>query len=152
MKERTYVMLKPDGVRKHLLLEVIKRFEQNNLMITNLKEMKLTEELIHEHYAHVSDKPFFPKLEEYMLSGPVIAMIIEGEDAVNRVRKLMGPTNCKEALPGTIRGDYGNKDDENCRTYNVIHGSDSVENAEIEVNRFFPELKEENKSLKKAIR
>ncbi len=152
MKERTYVMLKPDGVRKHLLLEVIKRFEQNNLMITNLKEMKLTEELIHEHYAHVSDKPFFPKLEEYMLSGPVIAMIIEGEDAVNRVRKLMGPTNCKEALPGTIRGDYGNKDDENCRTYNVIHGSDSVENAEIEVNRFFPELKEENKSLKKTIR
>lgn len=152
MKERTYVMLKPDGVRKHLLLEVIKRFEQNNLMITNLKEMKLTEELIHEHYAHVSDKPFFPKLEEYMLSGPVIAMIIEGEDAVNRVRKLMGPTNCKEALPGTIRGDYGNKDDENCRTYNVIHGSDSVENAEIEVNRFFPELKEKNKSLKKAIR
>ena len=152
MKERTYVMLKPDGVRKHLLLEVIKRFEQNNLMITNLKEMKLTEELIHEHYAHVSDKPFFPKLEEYMLSGPVIAMIIEDEDAVNRVRKLMGPTNCKEALPGTIRGDYGNKDDENCRTYNVIHGSDSVENAEIEVNRFFPELKEKNKSLKKAIR
>lgn len=152
MKERTYVMLKPDGVRKHLLLEVIKRFEQNNLMITNLKEMKLTEELIHEHYAHVSDKPIFPKLEEYMLSGPVIAMIIEGEDAVNRVRKLMGPTNCKEALPGTIRGDYGNKDDENCRTYNVIHGSDSVENAEIEVNRFFPELKEKNKSLKKAIR
>mgnify|MGYP005822679973 FL=1 len=152
MKERTYVMLKPDGVRKHLLLEVIKRFEQNNLMITNLKEMKLTEELIYEHYAHVSDKPFFPKLEEYMLSGPVIAMIIEGEDAVNRVRKLMGPTNCKEALPGTIRGDYGNKDDENCRTYNVIHGSDSVENAEIEVNRFFPELKEKNKSLKKAIR
>ena len=152
MKERTYVMLKPDGVRKHLLLEVIKRFEKNNLIITNLKEMKLTEELIREHYAHVSDKPFFPKLEEYMLSGPVIAMIIEGEDAVNCVRKLMGPTNCKEALPGTIRGDYGNKDDENCRTYNVIHGSDSVENAEIEVNRFFPELKEENKSLKKTIR
>mgnify|MGYP005776908487 FL=1 len=151
MKERTYVMLKPDGVRKHLLLEVIKRFEQNNLMITNLKEMKLTEELIHEHYAHVSDKPFFPKLEEYMLSGPVIAMIIEGEDAVNRVRKLMGPTNCKEALPGTIRGDYGSKDDKTCRTYNVIHGSDSVENAEIEVNRFFPELKK-NKTLKKAIR
>ena len=152
MKERTYVMLKPDGVRKHLLLEVIKRFEKNNLIITNLKEMKLTEELIREHYAHLADKPFFPKLEEYMLSGPVIAMIIEGEDAVNRVRKLMGPTNCKEALPGTIRGDYGNKDDENCRTYNVIHGSDSVENAEIEVNRFFPELKEENKSLKKTIR
>lgn len=151
MRERTYAMLKPDGVKMGLFPEVVERFKNVGLEITHTKKMVLNEEILKEHYAHVADKPFFPELEKYMLSGPVIAMIVEGEDAVNRVRKLMGPTNCKEALPGTIRGDYGSKDDKTCRTYNVIHGSDSVENAEIEVNRFFPELKK-NKTLKKAIR
>lgn len=151
MRERTYAMLKPDGVKMGLFPEVVERFKNVGLEITHTKEMVLNEEILKEHYAHVADKPFFPELEKYMLSGPVIAMIVEGEDAVNRVRELMGPTNCKEALPGTIRGDYGSKDDKTCRTYNVIHGSDSVENAEIEVNRFFPELKK-NKTLKKAIR
>lgn len=93
------------------------------------------------------DKPFYPTLEEYMLSGPVIAMIVEGENAVQKVRILMGTINSKDTLPGTIRGDFGDK---TCCTYNVIHGSDSVENAIIEINRFYPELKkEQGKKLKK---
>lgn len=139
MKERTYAMLKPDGVKKNLLTEVINRFKKANLSVTNTKLMKLNESIIKDHYSHLLDKPFYPELENFMLSGPVVAMIVEGEDAVNTVRNLMGATNSKDALPGTIRGDYGDK---NCCTYNIIHGSDSLENAEIEINRFYPELKE----------
>lgn len=146
MKEYTYAMLKPDGVKKNLLPEVIKRFNDAGLIVDNVKEMQLTENIIKEHYAHLLDKPFYPTLEEYMLSGPVIAMIVEGENAVKKVRTLMGATNSKDALPGTIRGDFGDK---TCCTYNVIHGSDSVENAIIEINRFYPELKrDQEKELK----
>ena len=147
MKEYTYVMLKPDGVKKNLLPEVIKRFKEASLIVDDIKEMQLTENIVKEHYAHLLDKPFYPTLEEYMLSGPVIAMIVEGENAVQKVRILMGTTNSKDALPGTISGDFGDK---TCCTYNVIHGSDSVENAIIEINRFYPELKkEQGKKLKK---
>ena len=145
MIERTYVMLKPDGVRKQLLDEIIHRIENIGLSVSNVKEMYLDEEIIREHYAHLVDKPFYPTLELFMMSGPVMAMIVEGENAVSRVRNLMGATDSKDALPGTIRGDYGDKI---CCTYNIIHGSDSLENAEIEINRFYPELKK-NKVLKK---
>lgn len=145
MIERTYVMLKPDGVRKQLLDEIIHRIENIGLSVSNVKEMYLNEEIIREHYAHLVDKPFYPTLELFMMSGPVMAMIVEGENAVSRVRSLMGATDSKNALPGTIRGDYGDK---TCCTYNIIHGSDSLENAEIEINRFYPELKK-NKVLKK---
>ncbi len=145
MIERTYVMLKPDGVRKQLLDEIIHRIENIGLSVSNVKEMYLDEEIIREHYAHLVDKPFYPTLELFMMSGPVMAMIVEGENAVSRVRSLMGATDSKDALPGTIRGDYGDK---TCCTYNIIHGSDSLENAEIEINRFYPELKK-NKVLKK---
>ena len=138
MIERTYVMLKPDGVRKQLLDEIIHRIENIGLSVSNVKEMYLDEEIIREHYAHLVDKPFYPTLELFMMSGPVMAMIVEGENAVSRVRSLMGATDSKDALPGTIRGDYGDKP---CCTYNIIHGSDSLENAEIEINRFYPELK-----------
>lgn len=145
MKERTYAMLKPDGVKKQLLEEVIHRFENADLEVSNIKEMMLEKDLIKEHYAHLLDKPFYPVLEEFMLSGPVIAMIVEGADAVSKVRTLMGATDSKEALPGTIRGDYGDK---TCCTYNIIHGSDSVENAEIEIARFYPELTKTKKLVK----
>ncbi len=141
--ERTYAMLKPDGVRKQLLDEVIRRFENAELSVSHVKEMQLDEEIVKKHYAHLLDKPFYPTLESFMLSGPVIAMIVEGENAVSKVRELMGATDSKDALPGTIRGDYGDK---TCCTYNIIHGSDSVENAEIEIHRFYPEL-EKKKSL-----
>lgn len=148
MIEKTYCMLKPDGVKKQLLKEVITRFENANLTVSNIKPMNLTQEIVKEHYSHLLDKPFYPILEEFMLSGEVIAMIVEGEDAVNKVRTLMGATNSKDALPGTIRGDFGDK---TCCTYNIIHGSDSVENANIEIKRFYPELtnnKNNNKQKK----
>ena len=94
--------------------------------------MQLGEEILKEHYAHIADKPFFPELVEYMTSGPVLAMIVEGPDVVLGMRILMGATKFEEAAPGTIRGDYAF-----CTTENLIHGSDSVENAEIEIKRFF---------------
>lgn len=145
MIEKTYCMLKPDGVKKQLLKEVITRFENSNLTVSNIKHMNLTQEIVKEHYSHLLDKPFYPILEEFMLSGEVIAMIVEGEDAVNKVRTLMGATNSKDALPGTIRGDFGDK---TCCTYNIIHGSDSVENANIEIKRFYPELTNDNENNK----
>ena len=134
MKERTYAMLKPDGVKKGLLKEVIRRFEKVGLTVSHIKEMELDAEIVKQHYAHLVDKPFYPTLEAFMLSGPVVAMIVEGESAVSKVRELMGATDSKDALPGTIRGDYGDK---TCCTYNIIHGSDSLENAEIEIDRFY---------------
>lgn len=148
MKERTYAMLKPDGVRKELFPEVVKRIEGAGLEVVQSKKMVLDEEIVRQHYAHLLDKPFYPTLEEFMLSGPVIGMIVEGDNAVQKLRDMMGATDSKDALPGTIRGDYGDK---TCCTYNIIHGSDSLENAEIEINRFFPELKEKEKTLQKKM-
>ena len=145
MEERTYAMLKPDGVRKQLLDEVIKRFENADLKVSHVKEMVLDEEIVKQHYAHLLDKPFYPTLESFMLSGPAIAMIVEGDNAVSKVRELMGATDSKEALPGTIRGDYGDK---TCCTYNIIHGSDSVHNAEVEIHRFYPELTKEKQKIR----
>ena len=148
MKERTYAMLKPDGVRKELFPEVVKRIEGAGLEVVQSKKMVLDEEIVRQHYAHLLDKPFYPTLEEFMLSGPVIGMIVEGDNAIKRLRDLMGATDSKDALPGTIRGDYGDK---TCCTYNIIHGSDSLENAKIEINRFFPEVKEKEKTLQKKM-
>ena len=128
--EHTFVMIKPDGVEKGIFDDVIARFEKANLRVSNIKTMKLSEEIIKEHYAHILDKPFFPEVKEYMLSGNVIAMIVKGEDAVLRVREIIGPT--KGAQPGTVRGDYGTN-----LTMNAIHASDSVETADEEIARFY---------------
>ncbi|NLM63232.1 MAG: nucleoside-diphosphate kinase [Mollicutes bacterium] len=130
--ERTYVMLKPDAVKRKLVGEIISRIEKKGYNIVEMKTMYLNEELLKEHYAHLADKPFFPEIVQFMTSGPVIGMIVEGNDAVAGIRRLMGPTNWQEASPGTIRGDFANN-----MTENLIHGSDSVENAEIEIKRFF---------------
>lgn len=135
--EYTYVMLKPDGVQKGLLGEVINRFLQASLTVNYVKEFSMTEEQVCEHYAHLLEKPFFPVLASFMLSGPVISMIVSGSDAILKVRTLMGSTDSKEANPGTIRGDYGDK---TCCTYNIIHGSDGKESAIAEIMRFYPEL------------
>ena len=94
--------------------------------------MNLDEDVLKEHYAHLADKPFFGEIVEYMTSGPVVGMIVEGDRVVEGMRTLMGPTDGIEALPGTIRGDYAKNKSEN-----LVHGSDSVENAEIEIKRFF---------------
>lgn len=130
--ERTYIMLKPDCIKRGLMGEVISRIEKKGYRITNAKMLNLDEKILCEHYAHIADKPFFPGIVSYMTSGPVLAMIVEGENAVKGMRILMGATKFEEATAGTIRGDYAF-----CTSENIIHGSDSVENAEIEINRFF---------------
>lgn len=130
--ERTYIMTKPDAYQRGLIGEIITRIENKSYKITNMKMMNLDEEILKEHYAHLADKPFFKDIVEYMTSGPVVGMIVEGDNVVEGMRKLMGPTDGLEALPGTIRGDYA-KD----KAENLVHGSDSIENAEIEIKRFF---------------
>lgn len=133
--ENTYIMIKPDGVEKKVLNDVLERFKKAQLKVSNIKEMHLDERILREHYSHVVDRDFYPEMEKQMMSGPVIAMIVEGIDAVSKTREMMGPT--KNAEPGTIRGDYGDK---LVPHKNVIHGSDSVENARIEIARFYDGL------------
>lgn len=130
--DRTYIMLKPDALKRGLIGEILSRIEKKGYKIAEAKTMQLDAEILKEHYAHLTDKPFFPELVEYMTSGPVLAMIVEGPDVVLGMRILMGATKFEEAAPGTIRGDYAF-----CTTENLIHGSDSKENAEIEIKRFF---------------
>lgn len=132
MREKTYVMLKPDAITRGLMGEIISRIEHKGYRISQIKMMNLDREILKEHYLHVSDKPFFPELVDYMTSGPVAAMIVEGENVVKGMRILMGATKFEDALPGTIRGDFAFS-----TSHNIIHGSDSSENAEIEVKRFF---------------
>jgi nucleoside-diphosphate kinase len=125
-------MLKPDCIKRRLIGDVISRIENKGFNITAMKMMQLDEAILREHYAHVKDESFFPDLVRYMSDGPVIAMIVEGDNAIAGMRRIMGPTKYDEAQAGTIRGDYATS-----TRYNVIHGSDSPENAEIEIKRFF---------------
>ena len=130
--ERTYIMLKPDCLKRGLMGEVIGRIEKKGYRIADCKMLNMDEAILREHYAHSADRPFFPEIVAYMTSGPVLAMIVEGENAVKGMRILMGATKFEEATAGTIRGDLSF-----CTSENIIHGSDSVENAEIEIRRFF---------------
>lgn len=130
--ERSYIMLKPDAIKRGIMGEVISRIERKGYKITNAKMMTLDEPILREHYAHVANEPFFPKLVKYMSSGPVLAMIVEGENVVKGMRIIIGATDFEKAQAGTIRGDYAY-----CTYQNIIHGSDSIENAEIEIKRFF---------------
>jgi len=132
--ERSLILLKPDCVTKSLCGTVIGRFEKAGFALRGTKMMRLSDEILAEHYSHVADKPFFPSIVEFMQSSPVVALVLEGEDAVARVRDMLGPTNSKEAAPGTIRGDFGED-----MMVNVCHASDSPENGEAEVRRFFRE-------------
>ena len=130
--ERTYIMLKPNAYKKRIMGEIITRIEKKGFTITNMKLMLLSTEIVREHYAHIVNKPFYPEVEAFMTSGPVLAMIVEGEDVVQGMRNMMGPTKWLEAPAGTIRGDFATSNGEN-----IIHGSDTPENAEIEIARFF---------------
>ena len=125
-------MLKPDCVKRGLMGEVISRIERKGYKIVDAKMMNLDEAILKEHYAHLADKPFFPEIVAFMTSGPVLGMIVEGENAVQGMRIIMGATKFEEATAGTIRGDFAHSTSEN-----LIHGSDSLENAEIEIKRFF---------------
>jgi len=137
-KEVTYVMVKPDGVKKNLTPIICNILKSNELMIFDiLPEVQLTSEIIKEHYSHLIDKPFYPDLEKFMLSGPVVPMIVYGDDAVSKVRMLIGPTSVKKAKeesPESIRAIYGDIENDSA---NVVHASDSKENALIEIKRFF---------------
>jgi len=126
------VMVKPDGFRRGLVGEILARFERKGFRIVGLKALKISQELAERHYAEHREKPFFPSLVGFITSGPVVAMVLEGPNAVAEVRKMMGATHPKDALPGTIRGDYATTIDEN-----VIHGSATLEDAEREIALFF---------------
>ncbi|MGN1045056.1 MAG: nucleoside-diphosphate kinase [Candidatus Methanomethylophilaceae archaeon] len=130
--ERTYLMVKPDGVQRGLCGEIVSRFERKGLKLVAMKLMVIPKEVAENHYGEHKGKPFFPSLISYITSGPVLAMVWEGEDAVSVCRNMMGKTNPKESAPGTIRGDYGMQ-----VGMNIIHGSDSVESAEREISIFF---------------
>ena len=125
-------MLKPSAVQRGLVGEVINRFEKRGLKLAGMKMMQLTDEILDEHYAHLREKPFFRMLKDSMMATPVIACCFEGIEAVNVVRAMAGATNGRNALPGTIRGDYCMSNQQN-----IVHTSDSLENAAIELGRFF---------------
>ncbi|HWP98153.1 MAG TPA: nucleoside-diphosphate kinase [Syntrophomonadaceae bacterium] len=134
--EPTFVMIKPDGVQRAMVGEIIKRIEARGLTLRAMRMMEISSELAGRHYAEHRDRPFFPELVEFITSGPVVAMVWEGDQAVAAVRQMMGATNPLEAAPGSIRGDLALS-----LSYNVIHGSDSQESANREIGLFFPELK-----------
>jgi len=132
--ETTLILLKPDCVKKMQCGEVIKRFEAEGFKIRGTKMLEMSNELLHEHYAHIASESFFPNVIEFMTSSPIIAMALEGEDVIRRVRELLGPTDSTKADPGTIRGDLG----VNTKS-NVCHASDSPESAAVELQRFLSE-------------
>lgn len=133
--ERTLVIVKPDAVGRGLVGEVIGRIEQKKLRILGLRLMTVDEELARGLYAEHSEKGFFDDLVSFITSGPVVAIVVEGEEAVAVVRALMGATDPKRAEPGTIRGDFGLE-----ITQNLVHGADSPESAKRELDLFFPDL------------
>ena len=131
--ERTFVMVKPDGVQRGLIGEIVSRFEDRGLKLVAGKFMQIDDELAREHYAEHVDKPFFDDLSSFITSGPVFAMVWEGQDAIAQVRTMMGETDPAESAPGTIRGDFGLD-----LGRNVIHGSDTEEgSAKREIGLFF---------------
>ncbi|BBH24766.1 nucleoside diphosphate kinase [Paenibacillus baekrokdamisoli] len=130
--ERTFVMIKPDGVKRQLIGPIITRFEQKGLLLTAIQLMTIEQSLAEQHYGELQSKPFFSELVHYLTSGPVCAMVWEGQHAVANARALIGKTNPVEAAPGTIRGDYALD-----IAGNIVHGSDSTENAQREINLFF---------------
>ncbi len=125
-------MVKPDGFRRGLVGEILARFERKGLRIAGLKALRISQELAERHYAEHREKPFFPSLVGFITSGPVVALVLEGPNAVAEVRKMVGATHPKDAQPGTIRGDYATTIDEN-----VIHSSANPEDAKREIALFF---------------
>ncbi|NYZ77762.1 nucleoside-diphosphate kinase [Candidatus Micrarchaeota archaeon] len=132
--ERTLVLIKPDGIQRGILGEIIARFERKGLKIAAMKMLQMDGKFAKEHYAHLVGKPFYPDLEKFVTEHPIVALVVEGKEAVEVVRLIVGPTNATKAPAGTIRGDFSNS-----TSRNVIHASDSKETAEKEVKRFFSE-------------
>jgi nucleoside-diphosphate kinase len=133
--ERTLILVKPDAFARNLTGEIVARFENKGLRIAALKHMQVTDDLARRHYAEHEGKPFFGELVDFITSAPLIAMVLEGTDAIRAARQVIGATNPLEAAPGSIRGDYALEVGKN-----LVHGSDSPESAEREAKLFFPEL------------
>jgi len=134
MLDKTLVILKPSAVQRGLSGEIIHRFERKGLILAGLKMVWLSDEILSEHYAHLKNEPYFQRVKDSMRICPVIVCCLKGKDAVRVVRTLTGVTNSREALPGTIRGDFSMS-----MTENILHAADSPESAEIEIQRFFNE-------------
>ena len=130
--EQTLVILKPSALQRALVGEVIKRFEQKGLRLAGIKMIQLSDQILNEHYAHLAERPFFKRIKDSMMITPVIVTCWEGKDSVRVVRTMTGSTNSRDAVPGTIRGDLSMSLQEN-----IVHTSDSVENAREELARFF---------------
>ncbi|HVS51675.1 MAG TPA: nucleoside-diphosphate kinase [Opitutaceae bacterium] len=130
--QKTFVIFKPDCMEKHVVGTVLSRFEAAGFEVIGCKMGRLSPALLREHYAHVAAKPFYPEIEQFMSSRPVIMMALQGKDIVQRVRDLLGPTDSRKAAKGTIRGDFGAD-----MMKNIVHASDSDENAKAELARFF---------------
>jgi nucleoside-diphosphate kinase len=135
--ERTLSIIKPDGVAKGLIGEIIKRFENNGLKIVAIKMLHLTKKEAEGFYIVHKERPFYDSLTDFMSSGPIVVMVLKGKDAIKKNREIMGATNPKDASPGTIRRDFGTEIEKN-----IVHGSDSLESAAFEIGYFFnsPEL------------
>ncbi|HYN35592.1 MAG TPA: nucleoside-diphosphate kinase [Actinomycetota bacterium] len=131
-EQSTFIMVKPDGVRRRLVGEVVRRIEAKGYEIVEMKMFTIDEGLAKEHYQEHTDKPFFGELVSFITSGPVVAMVVKGADAVVGMRQIMGATNPLDAAPGSIRGDYAT-----VITENIVHGSDALESAEREIKLFF---------------
>jgi len=132
--EKTFLMVKPDGVQRELIGEIVSRFEKKGFQLIGAKLMNIPNELAEEHYGEHKERPFFGELVEFITSGPVFAMVWQGENVIATARQMMGATNPKDAAPGTIRGDFGVTVGKN-----IIHGSDSPESAKREIGLFFNE-------------
>lgn len=133
--ERTLSIIKPDAVQKGVIGKIVDRFESNGLRIAAMKKLQLSRASAEAFYAIHSARPFFKDLVDFMVSGPVVVMVLEGKDAVAKNRELMGATNPKEAKAGTIRADFADSIDAN-----AVHGSDSIENAKVEISQFFSQF------------
>jgi nucleoside-diphosphate kinase len=133
--EKTLILVKPDAFERGLTGEIIARFERKGLRITALKHMQVTEDLAKRHYAEHEGKPFFGELVEFITSGPIVAMVLEGEEAIRAARQVIGATNPLEATTGSIRGDFAIAVGQN-----MVHGSDSPESGEREAKLFFGDL------------
>ena len=134
LMEESLVLLKPDCLEGRKCGEVLKRFEEADFEVYGVKMMRLSDEILQEHYSHLTDLPFFPEIQGFMQSSPVVAIALRGENAITRIREMVGPTDSTVAQKGTLRGDFGQD-----KMKNVVHASDSVENGQAELNRFFAE-------------
>ncbi len=130
--EQSLIIIKPDAVQRNLVGKIITRFEEKGLKIIGMKMMHLSDAIVIEHYAHIADKPFFPRIQKFMQAAPVIVIAVVGINAIDAIRTIVGPTKSYEAAAGTIRGDFALS-----MQSNVVHASDTKENGQIEIARFF---------------